>query len=194
MGGASLLDEDHVGGSWNKSFACSMHHLYLEAGLMMLVTRKYDYLFLSLILSFRFSTSSAFRDLIQISPFGSLQISVQAVTIQQQYLIMKLWLVYLWQSWLKCFLQLVKLLDKISTLLVKINFTQLMVHWQVLRNYSSSCPKMLQYLPQVHIAVKYKWNWKKNHDCRYYLRGQKYGRVASVPVPCRNKHDFFQGC
>lgn len=67
-----------------------MHLLYLEADLMML--------FSVLNIEFQIFQQFSIRDLIQISPLGSLQISVQAVTIQQQYLIMKLRLVYLWQS------------------------------------------------------------------------------------------------
>lgn len=33
-----------------------------------------------------------------------------------------------------------------------------MAHWLVLRNNNSSCPKMLHWLRQVHILVKYKLN------------------------------------
>lgn len=78
------------GGGWSTSFACSTHHLYLEADLMMLVQLN---IFSVLNTEFQIFQQFSFRDLIQIS-----QISVQAVTIQQQYLIMKLRLVYLWQS------------------------------------------------------------------------------------------------
>lgn len=113
---------------------------------------KYIDLFLSLILSFRFSTSSAFRISLKYLRWDrcKYQLGSNNPTAVLNY------------EAVTC---IFSVFSNSSNVQMKFKhcyqnyyFTQLMEHRPILRNYSSSCPKMLQYLTQVHISVKYKLN------------------------------------